>query len=92
MIDYLRDFDSFCLLDNNVSNNTSFDFLVAFKKEEELINSSDPFLDLERLINQSSDWLFGYLTYDLKNYIEALSSNNLDFQKFPLFIFLVPQL
>ena len=92
MIDYLRDFDSFCLLDNNVSNNTSFDFLVAFKKEEELINSSDPFLDLERLINQSSDWLFGYLTYDLKNYIEALSSNNLDFQKFPIFIFLVPQL
>ena len=92
MIDYLRDFDSFCLLDNNVSHNTSFDFLVAFKKEEELINSSDPFLDLERFINQSSDWLFGYLTYDLKNYIEALSSNNLDFQKFPIIHFFRPEI
>ncbi len=92
MIEYLRNFDSFCLLDNNVSNNTAFDFLVAFKPEAELIDSSNPFLDLEKFINQSSDWLFGYLTYDLKNYIERLSSNNLDFQKFPIIHFFSPSI
>ena len=87
MIEYLRNYESFCLLDSNSS-----DFIVAFSREKELLNSLNPFLDLNDFINQSSDWIFGYLTYEMKNYIEALSSNNLDFQKFPMIHFFIPKI
>ena len=73
-------------------HNDSFDFLAAFNKKQELINPSNPFLELENLINESQDWLFGYLAYDLKNNIEELSSNNLDYQLFPRIHFFVPQI
>ncbi|MDY6799560.1 MAG: hypothetical protein SVX28_12690, partial [Pseudomonadota bacterium] len=37
------------------------------------------------------DWLFGYLTYDLKNELEALSSNNFDGLGFAALQFFVPE-
>jgi len=92
LLEYLRKFDSFCLLDNNSFNKDPFDFLVAFKKKKELINSLNPFTDLDNFINESFDWLFGYLTYDLKNDIEHLSSNNLDNQLFPCIHFFIPEI
>ena len=88
----MRKFDTFCVLDNHSCNNDSFDFLVAFKKKDELINALNPFLELNNFINQSSDWLFGYLTYDLKNNIETLYSNNIDNQLFPKIHFFHPQI
>ena len=92
LIEYLRNYNSFCLLDSNSLGDNELDFLVAFSKEKELLHSLDPFFDLDAFINQSSDWLFGYLTYELKNYIERLSSNNLDFQKFPIIHFFTAQI
>ena len=44
------------------------------------------------MINVSNSWLFGYLTYDLKNSIESLNSNNLDFQLFPGMHFFSPSI
>lgn len=37
------------------------------------------------------DWLIGYFTYDLKNEVEILSSENNDTQRFPLIAFYVPE-
>ncbi len=71
------------MFDNNSFNQDPFDFLVAFKSKHELTNSSQPFFDLDEFIHKSSDWVFGYLTYDLKNDIEYLSSKNPDYQLFP---------
>ena len=39
----------------------------------------------------TKDWLFGYLTYDLKNDIEALKSNNFDGLEFPDLYFFQPK-
>jgi len=42
------------------------------------------FEDLQSALNNCSDWLFGHLSYDLKNSIEDLSSSNKSFVEFPL--------
>ena len=39
----------------------------------------------------TKDWLFGYLSYDLKNDVEALSSKNFDGLQFPDLYFFQPQ-
>jgi para-aminobenzoate synthetase component 1 len=41
-------------------------------------SSKDPWEALAGFYNEQGDWLFGYLGYDLKNYIERLSSENHD--------------
>ncbi len=33
---------------------------------------------LDNYINQTKDWIFGYFSYDLKNEIEDLKSDNID--------------
>ena len=38
-----------------------------------------------------NDWIFGYLTYDLKNDVENLESNNLDELGFPDLFFFQPK-
>lgn len=49
------------------------------------------FKDLKEYQSQTQDWLFGYLTYDLKNDLEALSSTNFDGLEFPDLFFFQPQ-
>lgn len=49
------------------------------------------FDDLHQYQSQTKDWLFGYLSYDLKNEIEDLSSNNFDGLHFPDLFFFQPK-
>jgi para-aminobenzoate synthetase component 1 len=49
------------------------------------------FQDLYQYQSQTKDWLFGYLSYDLKNDIEALQSNNFDGLAFPDLFFFQPK-
>ena len=86
----MRRFDSFVFFDNHSVGDTKFDFLAAFNVKKELIHSLEPFDDLDIFLDTCNDWVFGYLAYDLKNKIEALFSNNLDYQKFPYIHFFVP--
>ena len=41
--------------------------------------------------NRVDDWIFGYLTYDLKNDLEPLHSHNLDKLDFPALYFFQPE-
>lgn len=41
--------------------------------------------------SQTKDWLFGYLSYDLKNDTENLTSNNFDGLHFPDLYFFQPK-
>jgi para-aminobenzoate synthetase component 1 len=49
------------------------------------------FQDLYQYQSQTKDWLFGYLSYDLKNDTEALHSNNFDGLAFSDMFFFQPK-
>ncbi len=49
------------------------------------------FEDLKQYQQQTKDWLFGYLAYDLKNDTEALQSKNFDGLDFPDLFFFQPK-
>lgn len=50
----------------------------------------NPWEALYEFYKEQADWLFGYLGYDLKNYIESLHSQNPDPVQAPDFYFMVP--
>ncbi|MBN8642973.1 MAG: anthranilate synthase component I family protein [Flavobacteriales bacterium] len=54
----------------------------------DFINAFD---DLHQYQSQTKDWLFGYLSYDLKNDIEVLKSKNFDGLQFPDLFFFQPK-
>ena len=49
------------------------------------------FRDLKEYQSQTRDWLFGYLTYDLKNDVERLESKNFDGLDFADLYFFQPK-
>ncbi|SHI77295.1 para-aminobenzoate synthetase component 1 [Mesonia phycicola] len=49
------------------------------------------FIKLQEYQQTTKDWIFGYLTYDLKNDVERLSSKNYDGLCFPDLYFFQPQ-
>lgn len=54
-------------------------------------DSQNAFEDLKTYQQITNDWLFGYLSYDLKNDVELLQSNNLDGLTFPDLFFFQPK-
>lgn len=46
---------------------------------------------LEEYYNHTKDWLFGYLSYDLKNDVEAVYSQNINGLNFPELFFFQPK-
>ncbi len=54
-------------------------------------DTTDAFEKLKEYQNLSKDWLFGYLTYDLKNDVEKLTSTNSDELNFPDLFFFQPK-
>jgi para-aminobenzoate synthetase component 1 len=71
---------------------TSFDAVLAVDAftaiETDYINA---FAKLDEYQQVTKDWLFGYLSYDLKNDIEKLSSDNYDGLYFPDLFFFQPK-
>lgn len=52
---------------------------------------SGAFSSLDEYQQKTNDWLFGYLTYDLKNAVENLKSENFDGLQFPDIYFFQPK-
>ena len=48
--------------------------------------------EIDQFTNENRDWIFGHLSYDLKNEIEELSSENKDQIGFEDFYFFVPEI
>src|SRR3954470_21023253 len=91
-------FNRVCVFDSNSqSNDKTFincPKLIAIDCVQELIikHGDDALNQLQRFIDASKGWLFGYLSYDLKNEIENLYSENEDGVQFPLLHFFSPLL
>ncbi|KAF2328228.1 anthranilate synthase component I family protein [Flavobacterium daemonense] len=71
---------------------SSFDFLLAVDAFTSLkTDFQNAFEDLKQYQQTTKDWLFGYLSYDLKNDVEDLKSDNFDGLDFPDLFFFQPK-
>lgn len=87
-------FDTLSYLDSNGFNDpySKFDTLIAAGARAELTaNTGNAFNKLEQFRENNPGWMTGFLGYDLKNEIEALTSVNPDGLKFPDLYFFIPQ-
>ena len=91
-------FDVCCCLDNNGYTEgllaPEFDCLIACGVQDEIVLNDDAFAfeKLKQFQIEKQDWLFGFLSYDLKNSVEKLQSNNFDGIKMPDLHFFQPQI
>jgi para-aminobenzoate synthetase component 1 len=91
-------FDRSCILHSNGYNSLEsdylycdYDFIAGFGCMDEIIANENAFETLKAFNNKTNDYLFGYLSYDLKNETEELSSKNIDNLSFPELHFFIPQ-
>ena len=81
-------------LDSNAYNQkySSYDSVLAIDAFTSIkTDYENAFQDLYQYQSQTKDWLFGYLSYDLKNDSEDLQSNNFDGLNFPDLFFFQPK-
>lgn len=87
--------DVFCWLDSNHHQDlySSYDTILAVGEKASLRLEVDKnaFNLLATFQKQHNDYLFGFLTYDLKNDVENLTSNNYDGLNFPSLYFFQPK-
>ena len=77
--DYPQQYSSYdCILAVDAFTSLKTDYLNAFE-------------DLKQYQQTTKDWLFGYLSFDLKNDIEDLHSSNFDGLNFPDLYFFQPK-
>lgn len=78
--------------DLNFQNYSSYDLILAVDAFTSIkTDYFSSFQDLHQYQTQTNDWLFGYLSYDLKNDTEDLKSNNFDGLQFPDLFFFQPK-
>lgn len=81
-------------LDSNsqTESYSSFDAILAVDALTVLqTDTRNAFENLKEYQLETKDWIFGYLSYDLKNDVESLSSNNHDGLQFPELFFFQPK-
>lgn len=91
---WAQQFDEVTWLDSNEypQTYTSYDAILAVDAFTVLrTDDTEAFAKLSEYQQSTGDWLFGYLSYDLKNNVENLRSNNKDGLKFPELYFFQPK-
>lgn len=94
MLHWVQKYSEYQFLDSNKhqSKYKSFENLLAFDAltvlQSDYYNAFDA---LTAYQNNTNDWLFGYLSYDLKNDIENIDSQNIDNLKFSDIYFFQPK-
>lgn len=101
-IDFLKEkalhwassFNTCCYLDSNGYPDpygTAYNCIIAVDTADEItVTHEDAFEALKRFKEKAKSNIYGYLTYDIKNQLEELSSNNPDHCHFPLLYFFKP--
>jgi para-aminobenzoate synthetase component 1 len=86
-----------CLLHSNVSKKklptkySNFKAIFAFDSISNISSNHNSFNKLKKIHQQEKDWLFGYLSYDLKNESYNLTSNKKDNIKSDNISFFIPK-
>jgi para-aminobenzoate synthetase component 1 len=91
---WAQQYDEVVWLDSNGHSDSygSFDALLAVDGLTALSTDyENGFDDLTTYQAQVKDWIFGYLSYDMKNDVEVLTSKNIDGLEFPELYFFQPK-
>lgn len=94
LLHWANQFREVVVLDSNnyEQQYSSYDVVVAVEAFTSIqTDYQNAFEDLYQYQSVTKDWLFGYLSYDLKNDIEKLQSNNFDGLHFPDLFFFQPK-
>lgn len=94
LLQWAQKFYEIVWLDGNehAQKYSSFDAILAVDAITAIkTDANNAFEDLKVYQKESKDWLFGYLSYDLKNDIEQLISKNYNGLKFPDLYFFQPK-
>ncbi|MBB4804204.1 para-aminobenzoate synthetase component 1 [Flavobacterium nitrogenifigens] len=94
LLSWAQQFREVIFLDSNSypQHYSNFDCVLAVDAFTSLkTDYYNAFEDLKQYQQNTKDWLFGYLSYDLKNDIEKLNSNNFDGLNFPDLFFFQPK-
>ena len=94
LLDWSQQFREMVFLDSNNyhQKQSSFDCVLAVDAFTSVkTDFHNAFEDLNQYQQQTKDWLFGYLSYDVKNDVEDLHSNNFDGLHFPDLFFFQPK-
>ena len=91
---WAQQFDDVVWLDSNhyEQNHSNYDAVLAVDAFTCIqTDYHDGFEKLKDYQTRVNDWIFGYLTYDLKNDVENLKSHNFDGLQFPDLYFFQPK-
>jgi para-aminobenzoate synthetase component 1 len=94
LLAWSQQFGEVVFLDSNAHYHqySSYDYILAVDAFTSIkTDYHNAFEDLKQYQQQTKDWLFGYLSYDLKNDTETLQSNNFDGLGFPDLFFFQPK-
>ena len=97
LLHWSNQFSEIVFLDSNSNYNlnknySTYDYILAVEAFTSIkTDYHNSFQDLYQYQSQTKDWLFGYLSYDLKNDVEDLKSNNFDGLQFPDLYFFQPK-
>jgi len=100
LLNYSQQFETCFFYDSNADVNSasplsyrSYDIILALGVNRKVhFKEGKHFNDLQEFQNAHHTWIFGYLSYDLKNEIEDLRSQNDDLLVLPLAQFVEPQI
>ena len=94
LLNWANQFEEVVWLDSNSYEFSSIEYEAILAVEAFTALKTDyvnAFDKLQEYQQTTKDWIFGYLTYDLKNDVEALSSKNFDGLSFPDLYFFQPK-
>jgi para-aminobenzoate synthetase component 1 len=94
MLSWANQFNICCFLDNQQYHlpHHSFECMAAAGAVQTLATAAGTAFDqLQAFYEQHRDWLFGHLSYDLKNETDGLASDNADGIGFPDLCFFIPE-
>ncbi len=94
LLAWSQQFDDVVWLDSNQYQQqySNFDAVLAVDAFTSILTDYDgAFERLKEYQSLTKDWIFGYLSYDLKNDVEQLKSNNFDGLEFPDLYFFQPK-
>lgn len=94
LLHWSKQYSTTVVLDSNdyAQQETDYNFILATDPFSVVYPQDHKGLDaLQTHLHSNSDWLFGYLSYDVKNELESLQSSNLDHLDFPELFFFQPK-